>query len=410
MIRVGDIDNLGFGWAKGFDPFSGNSTDPHGFPFGTTKESRGNDILGTDMIMVSSSFKAKPTPCGAEGYSGSYEELVRNFGASVLPIQIPTNIQTPIQATKLVMFVDDFQAPVFCGRYSAWLNGTPAPFLEKILNALDQSGPVGKIINVDIPKEFFPLLKQPVFEIKIDDPVTGAGDGFAIDFVKLLINPKSQNMNKTILKGLVIDAESKKPVPNANISILGTDTKIKTNEKGEFVLNNITPGLAILQTSATDYKSIDKNADVVFNETNTISIELEKKQAVVNNEYKNVTEFVKGTTIVLENIQFKPNSSELNPISYSELDKLATFLTKNQHFKVAINGHTDNGVTGTSPAALQKLSEDRAKSVVEYLVKKNINEDRLQYRGYGSTRPIADNKTPEGQAKNRRVEFDIISE
>jgi outer membrane protein OmpA-like peptidoglycan-associated protein len=410
MIRVGDIDNLGFGWAEGFDPFSGNSTDPHGFPFGTTKESRGDDILGTDMVMVSSSFTTKNAPCGAEGYSGSYQELVSNFGASILPIEIPADIQIPVRAARLVMFVDDFQSPVFCSRYSVWINGTPAPFLEKVLNALDQSGPIGKIINVDIPKEFFPLLKQSKLEIKIDDPVTGAGDGYAIDFVKLLINPKSQNADKTTLKGLVIDAENKKPVPNANISLLGTDTKIKTNEKGEFVLNNILPGLVVLQTSATNYKSTDKNVDVIFNQSNSITIELEKKQEVVNNGYKGVTEFTKGTTIILENIQFKPNSSELNPSSYTELDKLANFLTQNQHFKVAINGHTDNGTNGTAPATLQKLSEDRAKSVVNYLIKKNIAQERLQYRGYGSIRPIADNKTPEGQAKNRRVEFEIISE
>lgn len=303
-----------------------------------------------------------------------------------------------------------FKLPFFCGKFSVWLNGKPAPFLEKVINALDQSGPIGKIINVDIPKEFLPLLKQPNLEIKIDDPVTAAGDGYAIDFVKLLINPKGTQTNKTTLKGIVIEADTKKAIANAEVAILGTTLKVKTNVKGEFVFNNVLPGLAVVQAQAEGYKPANKNADVMVNETTAITIELEKKQTVVNNDYKGVTEFTKGTIITLENIQFKANSSVINPASYEELNKLVNFMTKNTNFKIAINGHTDNGVNGTSAATLQKLSEDRAKSVVGYLVQKSIEEGRLQYRGYGNTRPIADNKTPEGQAKNRRVEFEIIAE
>jgi outer membrane protein OmpA-like peptidoglycan-associated protein len=73
--------------------------------------------------------------------------------------------------------------------------------------------------------------------------------------------------------------------------------------------------------------------------------------------------------------------------------------------KIEISGHTDN--TG-NPVVNAKLSTERAKAVVDYLVKKGITKDRLTYLGFGSDQPIADNATAAGRAKNRRVEFKIV--
>ena len=73
--------------------------------------------------------------------------------------------------------------------------------------------------------------------------------------------------------------------------------------------------------------------------------------------------------------------------------------------KIEISGHTDK--TG-SEVINAKLSTDRARAVVEYLIQKGIDKSRLTYQGLGSTMPIADNATPEGRAKNRRVEFKIL--
>ena len=70
--------------------------------------------------------------------------------------------------------------------------------------------------------------------------------------------------------------------------------------------------------------------------------------------------------------------------------------------KIEIGGHTDN--SGIEKDNIS-LSENRAKSVYDYLISKGIAADRLSYKGYASTKPLSDNKTAEGKAKNRRTEF-----
>ena len=113
-----------------------------------------------------------------------------------------------------------------------------------------------------------------------------------------------------------------------------------------------------------------------------------------------------GTSYVLENIFFDFDKSTLLQQSYVELQKLYSFLNDNPKMRVEISGHTD---AKGSVDYNQKLSEERAKSVVGYLIKRGISSDRLKYKGYGKARPIATNETAEGREKNRRVEFTILS-
>lgn len=113
-----------------------------------------------------------------------------------------------------------------------------------------------------------------------------------------------------------------------------------------------------------------------------------------------------GTKIVLKNIYFETGKAVLTPESNIELDKVVKFLLENTDIKVEISGHTDNiGV----PAANLRLSESRAKAVVGYMVKQGINQEKLVYKGYGSTQPIAPNNKVAGRKLNRRVEFKILS-
>jgi OOP family OmpA-OmpF porin len=99
---------------------------------------------------------------------------------------------------------------------------------------------------------------------------------------------------------------------------------------------------------------------------------------------------------------FDSNSSYIKKDAYPLLDEVATILEKNPQMKVEIQGYADN--TGT-PQYNQWLSERRAKRVMDYLVSKGINPERLQAKGYGSTLPVASNATEEGRAQNRRVEL-----
>lgn len=112
-----------------------------------------------------------------------------------------------------------------------------------------------------------------------------------------------------------------------------------------------------------------------------------------------------GTAIVLNNIFFETGKTALLPESNIELDKVARFIIDNKIQKIEISGHTDN--IGNE-AYNQKLSEGRAKSVVDYLISKGVKPDVLDFKGYGITRPVDTNLTKEGQANNRRVEFFLV--
>jgi len=113
-----------------------------------------------------------------------------------------------------------------------------------------------------------------------------------------------------------------------------------------------------------------------------------------------------NASIVLNNIFFETKKYELDPKSQIELDRLVQLLNDNPTVKIEIGGHTDN--VG-KPADNLMLSNNRAKSVVTYLISKGIAAQRLVAKGYGETKPVADNKTEEGRAKNRRTELRVVS-
>ncbi len=113
-----------------------------------------------------------------------------------------------------------------------------------------------------------------------------------------------------------------------------------------------------------------------------------------------------GSIVVLKNIFFDFDKSDLKPESQVELNRLVDLLKRNARMKIEIGGHTDNKGT---PVYNQVLSENRAKSVYEYLVNKGIDKSRLSYKGYGLTQPMATNDTEEGRATNRRTEFKVVS-
>jgi len=113
-----------------------------------------------------------------------------------------------------------------------------------------------------------------------------------------------------------------------------------------------------------------------------------------------------GNKVILNNVFFDTNKFDLKPESIAELQKLVEFLTLNPSLQIEISGHTDD--VGNDQLN-QALSENRAKSVYEYLIANKIDASRLVYKGYGKTQPIAPNDSEEGRKKNRRTEFKIIA-
>ncbi len=108
---------------------------------------------------------------------------------------------------------------------------------------------------------------------------------------------------------------------------------------------------------------------------------------------------------VISNILFAFNKYSIEPKFFSELDNIAEVLKNNPSLKIVIQGHTDN--IG-SKAYNQKLSVKRAEAAKQYLIKKGIALNRLMTEGFGFSRPVATNKTEQGRALNRRVQFSLI--
>ena len=109
---------------------------------------------------------------------------------------------------------------------------------------------------------------------------------------------------------------------------------------------------------------------------------------------------------LIANVQFESNSSLLTEPSKIALNEIVSMLAIYTAVKIEVQAHSDN--TGSADYN-KKLSQRRAESVVKYLATKKISMDRLQALGHGEEKPIADNKTAEGRAKNRRVEFILKS-
>ncbi len=114
---------------------------------------------------------------------------------------------------------------------------------------------------------------------------------------------------------------------------------------------------------------------------------------------------VTGSTIALKNVFFNTGSFDLKAESYAELGKLKEILANNPDAKVEISGHTDSQ---GDAAANVTLSQNRAKSVMDYLTSQGATADQLTAKGYGASVPVADNGTEEGRARNRRTEFKVI--
>lgn len=114
-----------------------------------------------------------------------------------------------------------------------------------------------------------------------------------------------------------------------------------------------------------------------------------------------------GESILLNNIFFETGSTNLKPASYSDIDRVVDLLRLVPTLKIEISGHTDSSGKDAFNLA---LSNSRARSVAEYIKGKGLGDDRVVHKGYGEAKPRASNLTPDGRAKNRRVEFVVLEQ
>ncbi|MBI4648591.1 MAG: OmpA family protein [Bacteroidia bacterium] len=209
-----------------------------------------------------------------------------------------------------------------------------------------------------------------------------------------------KTMRLTILKGTVKDAIS--------LQLLEASIEIVDNEKNEVISvmksNSATGKYLVSLPSGKNYGIAVKAQDYLFHSENFIIPEATTYQEITKDILLN--KMAVGSKIILKNIFFDYAKATLRPESAAELDRLVKLLTEYPTTRIEISGHTDN--IGTLKLNTD-LSQNRAKAVVDYLIKNGISADRLEYKGYAYFQPIDTNDTDEGRQNNRRVEFKILS-
>lgn len=184
----------------------------------------------------------------------------------------------------------------------------------------------------------------------------------------------------------------------------------KTNKVHEGMVDKISGKYAIAITVDDDKKDeflmVVKKDGYAFTSEYIKPYEDEKKYekpVTVDFEVKPIKV---GETVKLNNIQFSTASTKFDEASRIVLSNFVEFLESNPKVKIEIHGHTDN--EGIEKKNLI-LSENRAKAVFDFLLISGIDGGRMAYKGFGQSKPIASNDTPEGRAKNRRTEFVITA-
>ncbi|MCB0662787.1 MAG: OmpA family protein, partial [Saprospiraceae bacterium] len=216
------------------------------------------------------------------------------------------------------------------------------------------------------------------------------------------IKPKPVTYTKVIVK----DAESNKPLQAAihfyNLSEEKPLLSAQTDEKASF--------LYVLPLGQNYALHAEKEGYLFHSENFSLESVRQLDKPFEINIYlqplpENGTTAAVSKPVILRNVFFATGSAALLPASKDELNRLFDLLQQKPALKIQINGHTDN--VGTEKDNLD-LSTRRAKAVYDYLVKAGITKERLSYKGFGETQPIADNKTDEGRQQNRRTEFQVI--
>lgn len=166
-------------------------------------------------------------------------------------------------------------------------------------------------------------------------------------------------------------------------------------------------GLAVSPDGSTAYFASDQPGGIGRNDLYAFAlpVELQPEPVVYVDEIAETSKLEVGESVTLQNVFFSTGKYTLVESSLAELDKVVQLLQSNPTLKIELGGHTDN--VGNDGDNL-KLSEQRAKTVYEYLVSRGIAPQRLSYKGYGETQPVAPNDTEEGRAANRRTVFTII--
>lgn len=213
----------------------------------------------------------------------------------------------------------------------------------------------------------------------------------------------------TYVQARVYDADTQKPleakVEFVELLAAKTHASSVTDGDGEFLVCLPLGNNYALNVSKENYLFHSENFALIDRKSNkpyVLEIALQKIPKALAASNDKPTPVPASKPIVLKNVFFDTGSADLRSESYTELNRLKELLVKNARMEIQINGHTDN--VG-SEENNQALSTARAKAVYEYLIDAGIKASRLRFKGFGESKSIDSNNTPDGRQRNRRTEF-----
>jgi outer membrane protein OmpA-like peptidoglycan-associated protein len=220
------------------------------------------------------------------------------------------------------------------------------------------------------------------------------------DIYSFELYEKARPQKVAFIKGELKNTDGT-PSVNAKVEIKNANSKTKT----EVLVDSATGqySAVVNMKKKEDFIITVKKEGAAFTSMLVSADSVSSKPKQVNLEVKAVSS---GAAYTLNNLYYRSNSAELEGKSKIVLEEFASYLKENPHIKIEIHGHTDN--VG-DPKTNQGLSTDRALTVFDNLEKMGVPKAQmLAYKGFGASKPIADNGTEAGRAKNRRTEFFVV--
>lgn len=230
---------------------------------------------------------------------------------------------------------------------------------------------------------------------KMDEKQEMTDSAKSVDVISIVENKPKFDSRYITLYGNTYNSKDK--------TAIETKLTLKTLDEESLITVNSHMGSYALKIESVGTYRIRVDASGYVSHQETLELSSDEIKALEKNFY--LQPIVVGTTVNLKDVLFKQSKSEFLESSYSELNLVVEFMKENPKVEIRLEGHTDNrGVAKYN----MKLSKDRVEAVKEYLIKKGISKKRITGKGYGGTRPIADNENPETRILNRRVEFTIV--
>lgn len=363
---------------------NGTWKDVQSVPFNNTEYSVGHPSVSPDGKTL---YFVSDQP-GGIGDSDIYSVSIKEDGTFGMPENLGSGINT--EGKEVFPSMDKDGVLYFSSNGHLGLGGLDVFYTEK------QGSGFGKVTNMG-------------------SPVNSKGDDFAFKyytdaktgFVSSNRTGNIDNIYKVepvcsaTIHSLVLNEYTKKPMPGAEVTLFDSNqnklSSKTTDSNGKVDFTVECNNKFILQAAKADFETNSGTTNTKLSQAPTVEISLRPIEAIIVED-----------RVVLNPILFDYDKFNIKPQGALELDKLVQLMKKYPDMVVKVEGHTDNR---GNDEYNRDLSDKRAKSTVQYVISKGVDESRISGEGFGESRPVFDcgeNCTEEQHAKNRRSEFIIV--